>query len=50
MYNTYYMGVGMAMIVSAETADAAMEALKANGCEAYVVGQIVEGAEKVELL
>ena len=50
MYNTYNMGVGMAMIVSAETANAAMNALKANGCEAYVVGQIVEGEEKVELL
>ena len=50
MYNTYNMGVGMAMIVTAETADAAMAALKANGCEAYVVGTIVEGDEKVSLL
>ena len=50
MYNTYNMGVGMAMIVSAETANAALEALRANGCEAYVVGEIVEGEEKVELL
>ena len=50
MYNTYNMGVGMAMIVSAETAGKAMEALKANGCEAYVLGRIVEGEEKVELL
>ena len=50
MYNTYNMGVGMAMIVSPETAEAAMAALKAHGCEAYVVGQIVEGEEKVALL
>ena len=49
MYNTYNMGVGMAMIVSAETADKALEALKANGCEAYVLGKIVEGEEKVAL-
>ena len=50
MYNTYNMGVGMAMIVKCETADAALAALKANDCEAYVLGEIVEGEEKVELL
>ena len=49
MYNTYNMGVGMAVIVSRETADAAMEALKAHGCDAYVLGEIVEGEEKVAL-
>ena len=49
MFNTYNMGVGMAMIVSAETAEAAIEALKANGCDAYVLGEIVEGEEKVAL-
>ena len=50
MYNTYNMGVGMAMIVSRETAQAAMAALKDHGCDAYVVGEMVAGEEKVELL
>lgn len=49
MYNTYNMGVGMAMIVSKETADAAMAALKAEGCDAYVIGEIVSGTDKVIL-
>ena len=50
MFNTYNMGVGMAMIVSPETAEAAMATLKAQGCDAYVLGKIVEGAEKVSLI
>ena len=49
MYNTYNMGVGMALIVSRETAEAAMAALKAEGCDAYVIGEITAGAEKVVL-
>ncbi len=50
MFNTYNMGVGMAMIVTRETADQALEALKANGCDAYVLGEVVTGDEKVVLL
>ena len=49
MYNTYNMGVGMAVIVSRETADAAIATLKEGGCDAYVIGEIVAGEEKVEL-
>ena len=49
MYNTYNMGVGMALIVSKETVDAAVEALRAEGCEAYVIGQIISGEEQVVL-
>jgi len=49
MYNTYNMGVGMAMIVSSETADAAVAALAAEGCNAYVIGEIVSGEEPVVL-
>lgn len=49
MYNTYNMGVGMTMIVSKETADKASEALKAAGIDAYVLGEIVAGEEKVTL-
>ena len=49
MYNTYNMGVGMAVIVTKETADKAMEVLKAEGCDAYVIGEIIEGEEKIIL-
>ena len=49
MFNTYNMGVGMAMIVSPETSEAAIAALAAEGCEAYVIGEIVAGEESVVL-
>ena len=49
MFNTYNMGVGMTLTVSAFTADAALTALRANGCAAYVLGEIVRGEEKVIL-
>ena len=49
MFNTYNMGVGMTMVVSRDTADAALSALKAGNCKAYAVGEIVSGQEKVVL-
>ena len=49
MFNTFNMGVGMCMTVSKETADAAIKALKANGIDAYQIGLITKGPEKVEL-
>ena len=49
MFNTYNMGVGMAAVVSRDSADAALNALAAAGCEAYVLGEIVSGEEKVQL-
>ncbi|MBQ9249194.1 MAG: phosphoribosylformylglycinamidine cyclo-ligase [Oscillospiraceae bacterium] len=49
MFNTYNMGVGMAAVVSRDSADTALNALAAAGCEAYVLGEIVSGAEKVQL-
>ena len=49
MFNTYNMGVGMSLIVSEQTADAALHAFKARGEDAYVIGSITEGEEKVVL-
>lgn len=49
MYNTYNMGVGMTLIVSRDTAEKAIDVLKAEGCDAYVIGEIVSGEEKVVL-
>ena len=43
MYNTYNMGVGMAVIVDEASVDSALEILKAAGEDAYVLGRVVSG-------
>lgn len=50
MFNTYNMGVGMVVIASADTADKAVEVLKENGCDAYVIGEIIESEDKIEII
>lgn len=50
MFNTYNMGVGMSLIVSAATADRALAALKGAGEDAYAIGEIAEGEEALCLL
>ena len=49
MFNTYNMGVGMTVIVAKEDAGKALAALEAEGCGAYVIGEIVESGERVTL-
>ena len=49
MFNTYNMGVGMSIVVPAEQVEEALSILKAHGDDAYVIGTIVEGEEKVIL-
>ena len=49
MFNTFNMGVGMCMTVSAAAADNALDALRTNGVDAYVLGEIAEGGEKLLL-
>ena len=49
MYNTYNMGVGMGIVVPAHEVDTALEVLRAHGEEAYVIGEIIAGEEKVIL-
>ncbi len=49
MFNTFNMGVGMTVVVSKDTADEALAALKESGVDAYVLGEIVRGEDKVEL-
>ena len=49
MFNTYNMGVGMTVVVPAAEVDTALEILKANGEDAYVIGKIEAGEEKVIL-
>ncbi|WP_027430332.1 phosphoribosylformylglycinamidine cyclo-ligase [Lachnospira multipara] len=47
MYNTFNMGIGMVLAVDPADADKTLEALKAAGEEAYVIGQIEEGEKGV---
>ena len=49
MFNTYNMGTGMTLIAAKEDADRAIAALKENGQDAYVIGEVVSGEEKVTL-
>ena len=49
MFNTFNMGVGMVLIVSEKTAEAALTALQEAGEEAYVLGHVEEAEEKVVL-
>ncbi len=46
MFNTFNMGVGMAVIVAKEDADRAIAALD---CGAYIIGEITEGGQRVAL-
>ena len=50
MFNTYNMGVGMSVVVPAAQADTALTVLKEQGLDAYVIGRIVKGEEKVILV
>ena len=47
MFNTFNMGVGMSVVVSKEDADKALEILKANGEDAYIIGEIIKSDDKI---
>ncbi len=49
MFNTFNMGVGMSVVVDAADADRAVAVLKANGTDAYALGEIVPSEEGVLL-
>ena len=49
MFNTFNMGVGMSIVVAKEDADKALEILKANGEDAYIIGEIIASDDKVIL-
>ncbi len=50
MYNTFNMGVGMSVIVSAADADRAVALLREHGEDAYVLGEIIASDESVVLV
>ncbi len=49
MFNTFNMGVGMSVVVGRDDADRAVETLKKNGENAYILGEIVKSDEGVIL-
>ena len=49
MYRTFNMGVGLVAVVPADQADAALEAIRNDGGDAYRVGSVIEGNQKVLL-
>ncbi len=49
MFNTFNMGVGMSIVVSADDADRAIETLHNDGEEAYIIGEIVVSDDGVIL-
>ena len=49
MFNTFNMGVGMSIVVAREDAENAIEILKANGEDAYVIGKIENSEDKITI-
>ena len=41
------MGVGMSIVVAKEDVESALEILRANGEDAYVIGEIIKGDDGV---
>lgn len=49
MYNTFNMGIGMAIIVPKDEQEKALEILKEAGETAYVIGEVVEGNKEINI-
>ena len=49
MFNTFNMGVGMSITVAAADAERALAILRNQGEDAYIIGEIIAGKEKIEL-
>lgn len=47
MFNTFNMGVGMSIVVPAAQAEQALKVLCGEGEDAYVIGEIAEGEDKI---
>ena len=47
MYNTFNMGIGMMLVVDNADAEKAVEILKTNGEQAYIIGETVAGDDGV---
>ena len=47
MFNTFNMGVGMSVVVDKCDADKALSVLRANGQDAYIMGEVTKSSESV---
>ena len=47
MYNTFNMGIGMAVIVPKEEVEKTLEILKQEGETAYEIGEVIEGTKEI---
>lgn len=47
MFNTFNMGVGMSIVVAPENADKALKILNDMGEDAYVIGKVIKGEDKI---
>ena len=50
MFNTFNMGVGMSIVVPAAEAEKALQILTEAGETPYIIGEIIEGENKIELV
>ena len=50
MFNTFNMGVGMSIVVGKEDAQKALQVLTDAGEEPYIIGEIIRGENKIELI
>ncbi len=50
MFNTYNMGVGMSVVVPAAEADKALQILRDQGMDAYLIGEIIESEDKITIV
>ena len=49
MYNTFNMGIGMAVIVPSADAERAVEILKQEGEQAYIIGEVIKGNKEINI-
>ena len=50
MYNTFNMGIGMAIIVNSEDAQKAIDILEKEGENSYIIGEVTKGNGSVEII
>jgi len=50
MFNTYNMGVGMSVVAPAAEADKALQILRDQGVDAYLIGEIIESEDKITIV
>ena len=50
MFNTFNMGVGMSIVVAPKDVEKALEILKSQGEDAYVIGEIIKSDDKIVIV